>query len=133
MGYSYNHGLVTANKGIAITVVRITDLTEDDCTVAEDLGAGLVTGVENTETGKYTVQLAAPYPPKLFVIPDISNADGVTDLRFATYETDSYDSEAGTFVVNISNDDDTTAPVLADPGATDELVLLIIAGRYTTV
>lgn len=133
MGYSYNHGLVTANKGMGLVVCVITDLTEDDCTVDEDFGAGFVASVSNDSAGVYTVQLAAPYPPKLKVLPMLSVPDGTTDLRFARYETDSYDSEAGTFTVNIMDDDDSGAPALADPDATDELLLVMFPGRYTTI
>ena len=133
MGHSSNQGLTTTNKGLGINVAVITDLTEDVCTVSEDLGSGLIESVANDATGIYVFQLAAPYPAKLFVLPSLSNADGTTDLRHAAYETGSYDSEAGTFIVNIMNDDDTTAPVLADPGATDELLLVMFTGRYTTL
>ena len=133
MGHSSNQGITTTNKGLGINIAVITDLTEDACTVSEDLNSGLVESVANGSTGVYTVQLAAPYPAKLFVLPTLSNADGTTDLRFAAYETDSYDSDEGTFVINIMNDDDATAPVLADPGSTDELLLVIFTGRYTTI
>lgn len=133
MGHSSNQGMTTTNKGLGINIAVITDLTEDECTVSEDLGSGLISSVANGSTGIYTFQLAAPYPAKLFVMPMLSNEDGATDLRFASYETGSYDSEAGTFIVNISNDDDSGAPALADPGATDELLLVMFTGRYTTL
>src|SRR5688572_32548433 len=98
MGHSSNQGLTTTNKGLGINVAVITDLTEDVCTVSEDLGSGLIASVANDDTGIYVFQLAAPYPAKLFVLPSLSNADGTTDLRHAAYETGSYDSEAGTFI-----------------------------------
>lgn len=134
MGHSENQGLVTPMKGAILAAVRVVDLTEDDCTVAEDLGAGLVESVSNDSTGIYTVQLAVPYPPVLCVcLPKLSNPDGTTDLRDATYQEDSYDADAGTFVIQISNDDDSGAPVLADPDTNAELHLWMVFGRYTTV
>jgi hypothetical protein len=121
-------------KGAAIEAVRITGLTSDACTVDEDLGSGLIESVANGSTGVYTLQLSQPYPPKLALcIPYLTNPDGVTDLRFATYDQGGYDADAGTITIRISNDDDNGAPVLADPDSGAELHVLMIFGRYSTI
>lgn len=137
MGYSYNHGMVTPMKGCAFLALQLTDLDVaggEDVTIAEDGNAGMVASVEHDATGIYIFQMAAPYPPTLIAcFPVISNADGATDLRFATYESGSYDAATGQFIVNVSDDDDTTAPVLADPAATDEMHVLLVFGLLTNI
>lgn len=133
MGHSYNHGLVTSMKGAAIEAVRIVGMDDATPSVDEGCGAGLVDSVA-LAAGVVTVQLAAPYPPKLIVcIPSYSAAAATTDIITARYVTDSYDETAGTFQIALSNDDDAGAPIAASPGATDELHLLLVFGRYNGI
>jgi hypothetical protein len=131
MGHSYNHGLVTSMKGAAIEAVRIVDLDEAlGATIVEQSAAGFVASAV-ADTGIVTVQLAAPYPPRLVVcIPKMSTANATTDIITASYVEDSYDSEAGTFEVALMNDDDSGAPAAASPAATDELHILMVFCRY---
>lgn len=136
--HSYNHGLVTSSKGMAIEFVKVTGLNitpaaDAECTV-DDGKAGLVTSVIHSATGVYNFTLSKPYPPALLLcIPAISNADGTTDLRFPAYDSATYSASAGTFTINLMNDDDSGAPVLAAGGATDELHVLLVFKRYTTL
>lgn len=139
MGHSYNHGLVTSMKGAALEAIRITGLNgapgaSATVTIAEQCGAGLVSSVLHTATGTYTLQLSQPYPPKVVIVsPEMSNADGTTDILTAAYKSNSYNATTGQLVIVVMNDDDSGAPVLADGGATDELHVFMIFRRYTTV
>lgn len=131
MGHSYNHGLVTSMKGAAIEAVRITGLDSADNTIADQSAAGFVAS-SAIDTGIVTVQLAAPYPPRLVVcLPKLSRADATEDILTASYVEDSYDPDAGTFDIAISNDDDSGAPIAGSPTATNELHVLMIFCRYT--
>ncbi len=137
--HSYNHGLVTSSKGGAIEFVKVTGLnvapgatSASNCTV-NDVKAGLIDYCRHTSTGVYTFQLTLPYPPSLPIcLPQVSNADGTTDLRHASYKSASYSATTGQFIVVLSDDDDSGAPVLAAGGATDELHLVLAFRRYTT-
>lgn len=132
MGHMYNNGLHTTSKGITIDAVRITGLNVATQTIAEDCKSGLVSGCTKSSTGVYVLQLSAPYPPKIVICqPTISNADGITDLRFPTYDTAGYDATLGRITIRISDDDDVGAPILADGSATDELHVLMMFNRYT--
>lgn len=132
--HSYNNGLHTSSKGITVDAVRVTGLNGADAslaTIAEDCKSGLVASVTVTATGQYTFQLSKPYPPKLVICqPQLSQATETTDLLTASYDSGSYNATLGTFVVNVSNDDDAGAPVAAKGGATDELHVLMMFNRY---
>ena len=137
--HSYNHGLVTSSKGAAIEFVKVTGLdiapgatSASNCTV-DDVKSGLVSYCRHTATGEYTFQLTLPYPPSLPICqPQVSNANGTTDLRHASYKSASYSASTGRFIVVLSDDDDSGAPVLAAGAATDELHLVMAFRRYTT-
>jgi hypothetical protein len=132
MGHAYNNGLHTTSKGITYDAVRITGLNTSPCTVAEDCKSGLVSSVTKAVAGTVVLQLSAPYPPKLVTcIPQVSNANGTTDLLFAKYKTGGYDATTGQLTIFLCNDDDAGAPVLADGSATDELHVLLAFNRYT--
>lgn len=137
MGHSYNNGLHTSSKGITFDALRVSGLdvspaADAECSIDEDCKSGLVASVIHSATGVYDFQLSAPYPPKLVVcIPKLSNANGTTDLLEASYKSDSYDADAGTFTVVVSNDDDSGAPVLAAGSSTDELHVFLSFNRYT--
>ena len=135
MGHSYNNGLHTSSKGITVDSVRVTGLNGADAslaTIAEDCKSGLVASVTITAVGTYTFQLSKPYPPKLVVcMPRVSQATNTTDMLTASYKTASYDATLGTFVVNVSDDDDVGAPIAAKGSATDELHVLMMFNRYT--
>lgn len=133
MGHSYNHGLVTSGKGLTIEAVRITDLDTADCTVDEQASSGFVASAA-IATGIVTVQLAGPYPPRMVVcIPKISTATATEDIITARYVEDSYDADAGTFEIALSNDDDSGAPAAASPTADNELHVIMMFCRYTTL
>lgn len=71
-------------------------------TITQGSGA-FVTSVTKTATGRYTVQLASPYPASLlFVNPSLS-ASGVTANTFLIrYKEASYSATAGTFEIDVS-------------------------------
>lgn len=139
MGHSYNHGLVTSLKGAALEAIRVTGLNgapgaSATVTIAEQCSSGFVSSVLHTATGIYTLQFAAPYPPRLVVAhADCTNANGTTDLIFAQVKSASYNATTGQLIVFLMNDDDSGAPVLVDGGATDELHVTMIFRRYTTL
>lgn len=137
--HSYNHGLVTSSKGMAIEFVKVTGMNvapaaDANCTV-DDGNSNLILSCIHTATGVYTFTLNKPYPPSLLcVIPSFSNPDGVTDIRIPAYDTASYSASAGTFVINLMNDDDAGTPVLAAAAnAADHMSLILVFGRYTTL
>lgn len=138
MGYSYNHGMVTPLKGVAIAACKVTGLDVTPgvaaaCTVVQ-ANAGFVLSVIHGATGIYTFTLNAPYPPHILLChPQISNANGTTDIVIPAYKSASYVPATGVFVINLMNDDDSGAPVLVAGGATDELDVLLMFTRYSTL
>lgn len=137
--HSYNHGLVTSSKGAAIEFVKLTGLnvapgaTSTSNLVVNDVRSGLLEYARHTATGVYTFQLTLPYPPSLVICqPQLSNADGITDLLHPSYRSASYNATTGQFIVQVTNDDDVGAGVLAAGNATDELHLILVFRRYTT-
>jgi hypothetical protein len=139
--HSYNHGLVTSTKGLAIEAAKITTLdvaagsgSTHYCTIAEQGNSNLIASVEHTSTGVYTVTLNKPYPPALVLcIPAISSTSATTDLIHARYTDASYNSTTGTFTIQLINDDDSGAGVEVAGGSANELHLLMMFRRYTSV
>lgn len=134
MGYhSYNHGLVTSSKGLAIEFVKITGLDGATQTV-DDGDSNLVLSCEKGATGVYTITLNKPYPPKLLLChPSISSTSATTDLIHARYTDSSYSATAGTFTVHLVNDDDSGAGVAVDGGAANILTLVLVFNRYNNL
>ncbi len=136
MGHSYNHGLVTSSKGMAIEFVKVTNLdispaADAECDV-DDGSSGLVDTVIHSATGIYDFQLKTPYPPDLVLcVPSISSTSATTDLIHARYNNGSYDGDAGTFSIHLINDDDSGAGVAVAGGADDELMLVLVFARYS--
>lgn len=139
MGFhSYNHGLVTSSKGMAIEFVKITNLditpAADAACDVDDGNSNLVSSVLHTATGIYSVQLNKPYPPSVVaVIPAISSTSATTDLIHPRYNNGSYSASAGTFEIHLINDDDSGAGVAVDGGADDELMLVLVFARYSNM
>ena len=133
MGHSYNHGLVTSSKGLAIEFVKVTALTVangSNCTV-DDGDSGLIQKCVHTATGIYTFTLNKPYPPKMqWVFVNITGTSATTDLIHPRYIEGSYNSTAGTFIVHLTDDDDVTAGVAVNGSATNELHLILVFNRY---
>lgn len=137
MGYSYNHGLVTPMKGASIVACTVTGLDAsdgDDCTIADQGSSGQLASVEHDATGVYIVKFAAPYPTRVIAgFSQIQHATGTTDLLHARLDAAGYDEDTGWLTINVSNDDDSGAPVAANGGATDELHLFLVTARYTAI
>ena len=133
----YNNGLHTASKGITVDAVRIGNMDETPgaavtCDIEEDCKSGLISQVIHSATGTFDFYLTKPYPPKLVICqPELDCAAVTTDILKARYKQDSYDYTTGTFTVLVSNDDDSGAPVAADPAATDSMHVLLMFNRYT--
>lgn len=139
MGYhSYNHGLVTSSKGMAIEFVKVTGLdispaADAECDV-DDGNSNLIESVIHSATGIYDFQLNLPYPPTMVAcIPSISSTSATTDLVHPRIDNAGYDASAGTFTVHLINDDDSGAGVAVAGGADDELMLILVFGRYTNI
>lgn len=134
--HSYNHGLVTSSKGLAIEFVNITDLdvtpaADAECTV-DDGHSNLISSVIHSATGVLDVTLNKPYPPVLVaVIPSISSTSPTTDLIHARYDNGSYNPDTGTLKLHLINDDDSGAGVAVAGGANDELMVILVFQRYT--
>lgn len=136
--HSYNHGLVTSSKGMAIEFVKVTNLdispaADAECDV-DDGNSNLIDTVIHSATGIYDFQLNLPYPPTMVAcIPTVSSTSATTDLIHARYNNASYDASAGTFSIHLINDDDSGAGVAVAGGADDELMLVLVFGRYTNI
>lgn len=136
--HSYNHGLVTSSKGFAIEFVKVTNLditpaADAECDV-EDGHSNLIDTVITAATGIYSFTLNKPYPPELLLcIPMVSSTSATTDLIHARYNNGSYDATAGTFEIHLINDDDSGAGVAVAGGADDELMVMLVFGRYTNI
>ena len=135
--HSYNHGLVTSSKGMAIEFVKVTTLDETpgaavEATV-EDGNSNLILKVIHSATGTFDFYLNKPYPPSLLLCsPVMSTAAGTTD-QFSTYKSGSYSATTGIFTVFLSDDDGDGTPALADGAATDEMHVTLVFSRYTTL
>lgn len=133
--HGYNHGLVTSSKGMAIEFVKVSDLdvtpaAAAECTV-DDGSSNLIQSVIHPATGIYNFQLNLPYPPTLIAcIPSLSQTSATTDLVHARFDNAGYDADAGTFTIYTVNDDDSGAGVAVEPGANDELMLVLVFARY---
>jgi hypothetical protein len=136
--HSYNHGLVTSSKGMAIEFVKVTGLdvaaaADAECTV-NDGYSNLINSCVHGATGVYTFTLNKPYPPRLLMcVPTVSSTSATTDLIHARYNNGSYSSTAGTFEVHLVNDDDSGAGVAVAGGANDELMLVLVFERYKSL
>ena len=134
MPYQYNHGLVTPMKGAAIQAARIVDLDSATCTIAEQSAAGFLSSV-TIAAGLITVTVNGPRPPRLVAcIPTYSTSATTDDIITARYVEDSWDADAGTFQIALSDDDDAGAPIAGAPASpTEELHLVMVFCRYTVL
>jgi hypothetical protein len=128
--HSYNHGLVTPTKGMAIAFVKLTGLNSATQTV-EDANSNLILSCTKGATGIYTITLNKPYPYAMIAcIPAVSSASATTDMIFPRYKDNSYSNTAGTFEIHLINDDDSGAGVAVDGASTNELHLILVFSRY---
>lgn len=129
--HSYNHGLVTSSKGMAIEFIKITGLDGATQTV-DDGHSNLVLSCTKGSTGVYTITLNKPYPPALLaIVPAISSTSPTTDLIHPRYTDSSYSATAGTFEIHLINDDDSGAGVAVDGLAANILSVVVVFQRYT--
>lgn len=136
--HSYNHGLVTSSKGMALEFVAVSNLdispAADAACDVDDGHSNLVLSVIHSATGVYDVTLNKPYPPGLVaVVPALSQTSATTDLIHPRYDNAGYNATTGTFTVFLVNDDDSGAGVAVDGGADDVLSLILVFQRYTNL
>lgn len=130
MGHSYNHGLVTSSKGLAIEFVKITGLNDATQTV-DDGDSGIITSCTKGATGVYTITFAKPRPPKILVcMPSISSVSATTDLIHARWTDNDYNATTGVMTIHLVNDDDAGAGVAVDGASTNILNLVLVFNRY---
>ena len=136
--HSYNHGLVTSSKGMAIEFVSVSNLdispaADAECDV-DDGNSNLIQSVIHSATGIYDFQLNLPYPPSLVAFaPSISQTSATTDLIHPRLDNVGYNASTGVFTVFLVNDDDSGAGVAVAGGADDVLSLVLVFGRYTNI
>lgn len=129
MGHSYNHGLVTSSRGVAIEMVSVSFAAAGAPTLVDGGKAGLIASVAKTSDGLYTFTLAKPYPrSKVAILASLSCVDKAGAIRDARYVEGSYNATAGTFQVAITGDEDSPAGV--DPTASTSLDLVMFFQRY---
>lgn len=135
--HSYNHGLVTSTKGVALQAAVVTNLdispAADAACDVNDFKSNFVQSVIHSATGVLDVQLNQPYPASLTCMPSISAAAAAHDLIHPRYVDGSYDASLGTFQVVLTNDDDSGAGVAVAGGAANELTLFMICQRYSNL
>lgn len=130
--HSYNHGLVTSGKGLAIEAVRVTFGASGAVTYVDTAKSNLFASVVKTNTGRYTFTLNKPYAPKLVsVVPAgaLSCVNAAGAVQFARYVEGSYSATAGTFEVDVSGP--ASAPAAVDPTSGTAMDLVLVFQRYT--
>lgn len=129
MGHSYNHSLVSSNKGSAIETISVS-FSSGAPTIVDDGKAGFISDVAHTATGRYTFTIAAPIPPtKMIILPSLSCVSATGALLRARYVEDSYDADAGTFEIDVTD----TSVAAADPTDATTLDVLMVFQRYSNL
>lgn len=129
MGHTYNHGLVTSQKGAALEGFKCTFLSAAATLVDNGKSGILSTTITHTSTGLYTFQLVVPYPPKeIAIIPSLNCVSASGTILIARYVHGSYSNSTGQFQVAITN----TSNSATDPTDNTALHMLIMFQRYTT-
>lgn len=132
MGHTLNFGLTTNMKGATLDGLRVSIGATGAPTLAEDCGAGLVASVTRNSAGRYTFQMAKPYPPKVVNIQcELSGLSATDPVLVARYESGTYNATAGTFVVQVVNTPTSTTAAAADPANGVDMHVLLITRRYT--
>lgn len=131
--YSCNHGMVSPLKGCIITAFRITIGATGAVASVDDEGkSNFVSGVTRNSSGIYTVQLNQPYPASMVIcIPQLDVVDEDGEVVEASYQHDSYDASAGTFIINTQADEDNVTP--ADPTEGTSVHVFLIMQRLTNL
>lgn len=132
MGHTLNFGLTTNMKGATIDAFRITIGASGAPTLAEDCGSGLVSSVTRLSAGRYSFQMAKPYPPKLVnVQAELSGLSATDPVLVARYESATYNATTGVFIVQVVNTPTSTTAAAADPVNGCDLHVTLITRRYT--
>lgn len=130
MGHSYNHGLVTSQKGMAHETIMCS-FSSGAATLIDNGKSGLFsTTIAHPATGRYTFTIIAPIPPKLVgnPVPAISAISVTGAVVLPRYVEGSYSASAGTFEIAFCN----TSATAVDPTDGTRLTLILEFQRYTT-
>lgn len=126
-------GMSTDMRGVVIDAVRVTFGASGAPTLVDAGKSGLLdatTPVAKTATGRYTFQLSPNYYHDVVaVLPKLSCVAANGARLDARYVEDSYDPDAGTFEVDVSD----ATPAAADPTSGTSMSLLIVFQRYTNL
>lgn len=132
MGHTLNFGLTTNMKGATLDGLRVTIGASGAPTIAEDCGAGLVSSVTLGTAGRYTFQMAKPYPPKLVNCQaELSGLSATDPVLAARYESGSYNASTGQFIIQVVNQPTSTTAAAANPANGVDMHVLLITRRYT--
>ena len=132
MGHTMNFGLTTNMKGATLDAIRVSIGASGAPTIAEDCGAGLISSVTLGTAGRYTFQMAKPYPPKLVVCsPELSGLSATDPVLVARYEAGTYNATTGQFVVQVVNTPTSTTAAAANPANGTDIHVLLVTRRYT--
>jgi hypothetical protein len=132
MGHTLNFGLTTNMKGATKDSLRVAIGASGAPTLTEDCGAGLIASVTLGTAGRYTFQMAKPYPPKLVTCkPQLAGVSATDPVVVARYEAGSYNATAGTFIVQCVNLPTSTTAAAANPASGSELHVDLVTRRYT--
>jgi hypothetical protein len=118
MGHAYNYGLTTSGKAVALERVKINVGAAGAVSSFDQAGAGLVASISHPATGRYVIQLAPPFPPRLVACnPRMSAALLTSAILNARYKNASYSATTGQLEIMVSN----ATPAAADPASGDEI------------
>lgn len=126
-------GWSTDMRGVVVDALRVSFGASGAPTLVDEGKTGLLDSdapVAQTATGRYTFQLSRNYYHSVVaVLPKLSCVAANGAILEARYVEDSYDSEAGTFEVDVSD----ATPVAADPTSGTSLSLVVVFQRYTNL
>lgn len=130
MGHTYNHGMVTSQKGNAYEVIRCT-FSGGAATLVDNGKSGICsTTISHPATGRYVFQLVAPWPPKVIGDPtaELSCISVTGALLTPRYVAGSFSATTGQFEIAICN----TSATATDPTDGTALTITLNMQRYTT-
>lgn len=126
--HSYNHGLVTSAKGMAIEHFAFAVGATGAVGTILQHSSNVVASVTRTGAGAYTVQLNKPYPPRLVDCVVNVHVAGPTVPLHAFYVRDSYNASTGSFSIGMGDAD---TPAATDPANGDDVGVTMYFDRYT--
>lgn len=132
MGHSMSQGgLVTNMKGVCMDAFHVSIGAVGAPTLVDNGKTGLLS-VVRTSAGLYTFTIVAPVNPKLVaVIPTLATILATTAMNTVRYVEGSYNASAGTFQLQVTDDEAT--PIAADPPSGTAIHFLLFTQRYNNL